>query len=347
MVLHCRIYDLPEGEALLISLPGLPDLLDEVHAFLGAHFRWEKAGKENTAQSVWRLGVACGSGQWREEARAEMPFTAEENGATPVLGFVEEGNGSFWLTDAEAGTQVRWNLKEKALEVFYQNAGHTVVEAIYTSVRTLVYSLLAKRGARLMHASAVSYRGKAVLLLGEKGAGKTTLASAMLEAGAQFLASDRCWIWRGADSWQVVGWMGTFRLRPEDFWQLFRAPKAASLEAFAESARTCESNYFAGKLRCPPLTFLKLGGWQAAYQAPLHALVELKPSDSGFGLFRNGESSILSLQAHQVHRRLPPPLAPSPNVAPIWPDRAVQRWTYRGRRPPYLMARELCQWLEP
>jgi hypothetical protein len=66
--------------------------------------------------------------------------------------------------------------------------------AQYDWERLLVAQVLplaaAVRGLEVLHASAVVWRGRAVALLGAGGGGKTTLALALCELGADFLADD-------------------------------------------------------------------------------------------------------------------------------------------------------------
>ena len=55
---------------------------------------------------------------------------------------------------------------------------------------TVLASLLHRRGLYVLHASAVAVDGKAVALLGDKGAGKSTTAAAMIAGGHSLLADD-------------------------------------------------------------------------------------------------------------------------------------------------------------
>ena len=50
--------------------------------------------------------------------------------------------------------------------------------------------LLHQRGVLVLHASAIAAHGKGVIFLGNKGAGKSTMASAMLAAGHELLTDD-------------------------------------------------------------------------------------------------------------------------------------------------------------
>ncbi len=61
----------------------------------------------------------------------------------------------------------------------------------YPLDRILLTNRLARMNAGVVHASAVSYRGRALLFLGRSGAGKTTIARQLRECGAHLLNDDR------------------------------------------------------------------------------------------------------------------------------------------------------------
>lgn len=64
---------------------------------------------------------------------------------------------------------------------------------------TLCAALLYQRGALCVHASAVSWRGRAYLFMGPSGAGKSTTASALLARGGEFISDDITVVKQGAD----------------------------------------------------------------------------------------------------------------------------------------------------
>ncbi len=60
-------------------------------------------------------------------------------------------------------------------------------------------TLLQQRGSMVLHASAVSVRGRAMLFCGESGAGKSTLAAMLSDRGYPLLNDDVCSLTRGND----------------------------------------------------------------------------------------------------------------------------------------------------
>lgn len=55
----------------------------------------------------------------------------------------------------------------------------------------------------LIHATAVATDGRAVLLRGASGAGKSDLALRLIDAGARLVADDQCELWRQGDTLMV------------------------------------------------------------------------------------------------------------------------------------------------
>ncbi len=68
-------------------------------------------------------------------------------------------------------------------------------------------TLLQQRGSIVLHASAISVGGKAMLFCGESGAGKSTLAAMLSDLGYPLLNDDVCSLHREAD--------GTFSVSPD------------------------------------------------------------------------------------------------------------------------------------
>jgi len=66
-----------------------------------------------------------------------------------------------------------------------------------------------------VHAAAIRRQTKGVLLCGESGTGKSTLAYACARAGWTFVSDDASYLVRGADTPRVIGNSRSLRLRPD------------------------------------------------------------------------------------------------------------------------------------
>lgn len=80
---------------------------------------------------------------------------------------------------------------------------------------TVVALACAWRGAIPMHASAVAIDGRAWLLCGATGAGKSTLTAALLAQGAEFIGDDLTMVDAGGDGTTVPRGRTTMRLHPD------------------------------------------------------------------------------------------------------------------------------------
>ena len=73
---------------------------------------------------------------------------------------------------------------------------------------------LHQRGDLVLHASAVAIGGRAIALLGEKGAGKSTLSATLLARGHSLLSDDIVAVRSGPDGPVVAGGSRTLKLEP-------------------------------------------------------------------------------------------------------------------------------------
>ena len=155
-----------------------------------------RSSRENTRLQI-RIGVsgggssACPPEPTRREFNHLYSLVADVNNQT--LLDLETGTNFTWLTKAAVDNELyfRSNFLEKTV---YLLLGATVVTDI--------------------HAACVSKNGKGILLCGETGAGKTTLAYACARAGWTYTSDDTSYLINNADSPRVIGHSQRVRFRP-------------------------------------------------------------------------------------------------------------------------------------
>jgi hypothetical protein len=84
----------------------------------------------------------------------------------------------------------------------------------YHFIETAAYSLIAPTHATGLHAACVSRYGHGLLLAGDSGAGKSSLAYACARAGWTYTSDDGSWLLRDGDQPLVVGDCRQVRFRP-------------------------------------------------------------------------------------------------------------------------------------
>lgn len=90
------------------------------------------------------------------------------------------------------------------------------VEPVYTYLISQVISVaLLQKGIESLHASAVAIDGKAIVLVGDSGYGKSTLTAALIQLGAQLITDDLLVLQERAGSYEALPGARRLKLAPE------------------------------------------------------------------------------------------------------------------------------------
>ena len=158
-----------DDAALLEQASAHASTLDTVHAW-----------------SPLRVLLATGRTLSRADLPAPLrPSTLPAQGTTIVRAgdlTAIVGDGMTWIVDDATGVALRWT--ETAADV-----------PIWESIRPLRVALRwwsTRHGGALLHSAAVAREGRAMLLVGDAGAGKSTTAFSCLGRGLDVLGDDYC-----------------------------------------------------------------------------------------------------------------------------------------------------------
>lgn len=152
----------------------------------------------------YRLSGLCVASQFALPMRSSL---AEEEAGPPdvtfSLGEIPSSlaevthRGASWMANADRFLldlpKIGRFLSEGGKRVTVAPAPGVPLEDILVFVTgTAFAAILYQRGALLLHASAVVHQGRAHVFCAPSGTGKSTLAGALVDAGATFLADDVC-----------------------------------------------------------------------------------------------------------------------------------------------------------
>lgn len=79
----------------------------------------------------------------------------------------------------------------------------------------MAYTCLNHRYVTAVHAACVASRGRGILLIGDSGAGKSSLAWACARAGLTYVGDDSAWLLRDGSEPSLIGKPQRMRFRPE------------------------------------------------------------------------------------------------------------------------------------
>jgi hypothetical protein len=137
----------------------------------------------------------------------------------------------------------------------------------YHYIEAIALILISNSYATAIHAACVSRRSRGLLLCGDSGAGKSSLAYACARAGWTYTSDDACYLLRAAGPPRVVGNSRQIRFRP------------SAADLFPEICGRAETPRAAGKPSIEVQT-AELPGLVTEDEAPIHYIVFLNRQTS-------------------------------------------------------------------
>ena len=131
-----------------------------------------------------------------DRALHDVGWTADGSGLR--LRYVE--GATFWIARDLDEIWMTWEAPLTATD-----AAHFLLEPVLAFV-------LRRRGMLVMHASAADVSGQAIVICGPRGAGKSSLAAALVAGGASLLSDDVVALGMAGDHWWAQRGTGALRL---------------------------------------------------------------------------------------------------------------------------------------
>jgi hypothetical protein len=186
------------------------------------------------------------------------------------------GDGTVLIHHDSAPTQT-WRVDDRRVSIAVSEASgrYASTQAMYAAARQVGLLAASERRMAVLHAAAVDAGDGAILICGAKGAGKTTLALALLARGAAYMASDRTIVWQAQEGVRATGWMGSFRIAPAAVQLALQGPTAQAVARHLRHRGAAKAYWFAGKFRFPPGDLLALLGVSSRLASPPRLLIEI------------------------------------------------------------------------
>jgi hypothetical protein len=266
-----RTYRVPQG--VNVSIEAEPRSLDEVARYLDAHAR----RCPDDAPADW--AIRCVS----EPAAPVADFAADRElqAFGDVFHVARADDDAARIMHPDTPSQI-WRLRLRTVDIVVppRSRSYDVVQSMYAAVRQIQLLAASETEMAVLHAAAVAVEQGVLLLCGPKGAGKTTLALALMARGAVYMSSDRTILWKTQDGTRAAGWIGTFRISPDGLGLVLDEHRASVLMRYM-NARHAPYYWFDGKFRFPPHDLLRLCAWSSQQRGVPRLLVELDPAKSG------------------------------------------------------------------
>jgi hypothetical protein len=259
---------------------------DEAVALVEARFRLFPPGPVDVPPATFEFCRPRRDGHAIERPAGE---------ARPFYELPEEGEASYYHASEQLyisyyrdGVRALCDLATGRTRLSYlQPDAYSLYLASHPFVTLSLIELLKRRGLYNLHAAGLCIDGQGFLLSGNSGAGKTTLAVALVRAGFDFLSDDMLFLTTGHDSLGILGFPDQSNVSDETvsmFPELHAALNPAGLRVGPKSQIRVEEFYGANTVwGCRPavVIFPRIGHSGRSVLTPVdqdEALLELLPN---------------------------------------------------------------------
>jgi Serine kinase of the HPr protein, regulates carbohydrate metabolism len=186
-------------------------------------------------------------------------------------------DGRVVFINTKQNYYIVWELRKKQIQMYIgeRNEHYFLIQEVYVMIRILYGLLISRNKFAVLHATAVDYDGQGILIIGDKGFGKTTVMTKLLAEGAKSVAVDRCFLWDTKENIKASGWISTNRISHGNLELALSKEQAERLIEY-EKLHMNEKEFFVDdKLRCPMGDFLQLIKRRAQTETEISKIVIL------------------------------------------------------------------------
>jgi adenylate kinase family enzyme len=186
-------------------------------------------------------------------------------------------NGKFIFINEENRLEQLWDLNENTIKIVINDNTdrYFIIQEIYVAIRILTSYIISENNFALIHATAVTYNNKGILIIGNKGSGKSTLTSSLLNKNCRLVAVDRCFMWQKEQNIHLSGWVSTCRVDEKSLEISLDSDMVKRLLDYKDKFSTNKRYIVNDKFRYPTYDFIKLINRDSQHEARLNSVIIL------------------------------------------------------------------------
>jgi len=254
-------------------------LFDKVDEFIYPHL-YEQKDNCGEEWDKWNIYYIKGKVDLSEKREEKIVDFYGSNSLVKAEYYEQDGVHFYYNEESNSETMIE--PAHNRVYIIYDNDAYdlNLLEDCYSIIRSIIYNKLVEEGCLLIHGCTFRFNGKTILLVGEKGVGKTTIEHYCLQEGqANFISADRTILWIQNNEVFCSGWISTYRTKMDIFNLMPERESTRRFIEYYESKKEDDLYYDMGKIRISPGFLLQIMNIESKAISQLDYIIVLDNSN--------------------------------------------------------------------